>query len=181
MISGMFDKRIRVRNGGLPMKNHIPTDATAAPWWSSPERLTTVLQTFYSQGTHPGSRSCLMTRCERILWPLTPALPPWESPRKPADVETPAKSCVNMKELIIGTLTLLLLSSTLRAAPPGTEPSAGNAAEVVVPSAGSVVHEIHYEGKVSDEEARFVAEVTAESANKEEAAQVLFEGELALL
>src|SRR5205823_9371717 len=42
-------------------------------------------------------------------------------------------------------------------------------------------HQVNYDGKVADDEARFVASIDAESRSKQEVAQTLFEGELALL
>jgi hypothetical protein len=48
------------------------------------------------------------------------------------------------------------------------------------PSAELLFREVRYEGKLSEAEARFTADITAESAGKGEAAAVLFEGELAV-
>lgn len=44
-----------------------------------------------------------------------------------------------------------------------------------------VFRELRYDAKVSDDEARFTVEITAESAAKTEVATTLFDGELALL
>jgi type II secretory pathway pseudopilin PulG len=48
------------------------------------------------------------------------------------------------------------------------------------PSAELIFREVRYEGKLTDVEARFTADIAAESVGKGEAAAVLFEGELAL-
>src|SRR5262249_55731639 len=47
--------------------------------------------------------------------------------------------------------------------------------------ASLVIHEVRYLGKVTDDEARFGVDITAESLGKTETSQTLFEGELALL
>ena len=52
---------------------------------------------------------------------------------------------------------------------------------IVPPESVLTIRELRYEGKVTDEEARFVVDVTAESTGKGEISDILFEGELALL
>src|ERR1043165_6521947 len=76
-----------------------------------------------------------------------------------------------MKTLIQSFLLLFLPLNLIAAdkpAPPPADP----------PSI--VFRELRYDGKVSDDEARFAIEITAESSGKQEAAATLFDGELAL-
>src|SRR5262252_352500 len=47
--------------------------------------------------------------------------------------------------------------------------------------AALVFRELRYDGKVTDDEARFVVNVTAESLSKAEVSEILFQGELGLL
>jgi hypothetical protein len=55
------------------------------------------------------------------------------------------------------------------------------ASEAVDSSSGLLFHEVNYDVRVSDNEARLVAEVSAESSSKQEISEILFDGELALL
>jgi Tfp pilus assembly protein FimT len=57
----------------------------------------------------------------------------------------------------------------------------GSAPEPVASSSGLQFHEIAYDVKVSDDEARLVADVSVESSTRQEVSQVLFDGELAML
>jgi type II secretory pathway pseudopilin PulG len=76
--------------------------------------------------------------------------------------------------LLVASLVLCLSPKALlaNAAPPKNE---------LVPTSGLVFHEAHYDGKLTDEEARFTAEFTAESLDSVEARQLLLEGEVALV
>src|SRR5436190_11559228 len=85
-----------------------------------------------------------------------------------------------------GLLTLLtfLLPFALLAAPrphvPKPEPPPASAIPKD-PTAALLVREIRYDGRVSDEEARFIADISLESLADSESSATLFEGELALL
>ena len=80
------------------------------------------------------------------------------------------------------TLLLLLLSSASVLAPPSSkELAARNKSEGVPSNTQLIFHQMIYEAKVTDEEARFLVTIDAESVSKQEVAQNLFEGELALL
>jgi Tfp pilus assembly protein FimT len=57
----------------------------------------------------------------------------------------------------------------------------GLAAETVTLSSHLIFHEINYDVRVNDDEARLVADVSVESSSKQETCDVLFDGELALL
>jgi type II secretory pathway pseudopilin PulG len=78
-----------------------------------------------------------------------------------------------MKTLLKPSLFLLLTTLLVAADKPVTPPPNDTSA--------IVFRELRYDAKVSDDEARFVVELTAESAAKAEAGTVLFDGELALL
>jgi prepilin-type processing-associated H-X9-DG protein len=68
---------------------------------------------------------------------------------------------------------LLFLTATLFAAEKPAAPPP--------PTAGIVFRELKYDGKVSEDEARFTVEIAAEAIGKGEAQAVLFDGEIALL
>src|SRR5438034_806547 len=68
----------------------------------------------------------------------------------------------------------LVAASTISAAP------ARNKTEATTTVSELMFHRATYEGKVTDDEARFVAAIDVESLIKQEVAQSLFEGELAL-
>ncbi len=77
-----------------------------------------------------------------------------------------------MKKLIQSFLLLFLPLNFLAADKPSPPPAA---------PPPIVFRELRYDGKVSDDEARFTVEITAESAARQEIAATLFDGELALL
>src|SRR5258707_627133 len=74
----------------------------------------------------------------------------------------------------------------MEASPPGLK-ALGETRPALTPAlsprrGGDVVfHEVRYEGRVGQEEARFQVAVTAESMSKGEASAILFEGDLAVL
>jgi hypothetical protein len=68
---------------------------------------------------------------------------------------------------------LLFLTATLFAAEKPAPPPP--------PTAEIVFRELNYDGKVSEDEARFTVEIAAEAIGKGEAQAVLFDGEIALL
>ena len=78
-------------------------------------------------------------------------------------------------------LLLLWLPASLFAKDPKLAPAVKPPPPPPVPAAEVVLREIRYEGKLSDTEARFVAELDLESFNKTEASVPLFEGEVAVL
>ena len=82
-----------------------------------------------------------------------------------------------MKRVIKVFVAVLLPAVLLAKESKTTTPSAA----IASPSPGLVFREIHYDGTMSEDEARFAVEVTAESLAKGEVAQPLFEGDLALL
>src|SRR5439155_6890746 len=75
---------------------------------------------------------------------------------------------------------LFLFSATVLAAPASKEGAAKGRSENLSP-AELIVHRVTYDARVTDEEARFLVAIDAESLGKQEAALTLFEGELALL
>ncbi len=77
-----------------------------------------------------------------------------------------------MKTLLKSVLLLFLPVALLANEPPAPPPPAP--AEIVF-------RELRYDAKVTDDEARFVVEIAAESTAKAEVATTLFDGELALL
>src|SRR5438045_3362273 len=85
-----------------------------------------------------------------------------------------------MNSQTAGLLACLLLPASMWGA--SSKPAAPTETrETPPPPATLVFRELHYEGRLTDDEARFVVEVTAESLDKQEAWQTLFEGELAVL
>ena len=56
-----------------------------------------------------------------------------------------------------------------------------SAVERAIPPASLLFRELNYEGKVTDDEARFLVNLTVESNSKQELTQTLFEGDLAVL
>src|SRR5437879_9352809 len=85
-----------------------------------------------------------------------------------------------MNSLTARLLACLLLPASLWAAASKPVSSADGKETPPLPTA-LVFRELRYDGKLTEDEARFVVEVTAESLGKEEASQTLFEGELAVL
>ena len=77
-----------------------------------------------------------------------------------------------MKTLMLSFLALFLTTSLLADEKPAPPPA---------PPAEIVFRELRYDAKVSEDEARFTVDITAESTGKGEAVVTLFEGELALL
>ena len=77
-----------------------------------------------------------------------------------------------LTQLLLFLALSLLFSSLLAAEKPANTPTATDAI---------VFRELRYDAKVSDDEARFTVDLTAESTSKTEAGTVLFDGELALL
>ena len=82
-----------------------------------------------------------------------------------------------MKTRLSAIAALLLSIGVLSAEPSLSEP----AQEKLGPGSELLFHEINYDVRVSDDAARVVAEISAESSSKQEVSQTLFEGELALL
>ena len=78
-------------------------------------------------------------------------------------------------------IALLLLPACVWAKPPKSPPADAELAPPPPPPATIVFRETRYEGRVSDDEARFVAEFMMESLGKQGAEQALFEGDLAIL
>jgi type II secretory pathway pseudopilin PulG len=81
-------------------------------------------------------------------------------------------------------LAWMCCSWTAAWAAPKPEAPAGSragAAAAVEPAGSLLFHQVRYEARVSDEEARFTAEFEAEALGRRELNQPLFEGELALL
>ena len=78
-----------------------------------------------------------------------------------------------MKTLMKSPVLFLLTTLLVAADQPATPPPADTAA--------IVFRELRYDGKVTDDEARFAVALTAESTAKSEAGTILFDGELALL
>src|SRR6266571_2069375 len=76
--------------------------------------------------------------------------------------------------------SLFLFSASLLAAPASKEVVAKARSETFTPTE-LIIHQATYDVRVTDEEARFLVAIDAESLVKQEAALTLFEGELALL
>jgi hypothetical protein len=106
-----------------------------------------------------------MKQCQRILQPTVP----------------------NMKKILFSIMVSLQALGGLRAesinASPKTEAHAGTAEKALGTSDGRGLSfpRIDYNAKVSEGEARVVAEVVVESNAKDQTGQTLFEGELAML
>src|ERR1043165_6685879 len=148
----------------------------------SPARCVTYdLQKVYTNRTNRGPDQCLMLRCSRILRPIVPA----NSPRKSLEPygrridEQPVlinlllsmKNKVSAIVAVFASLSLFAGKSIVPVPVPETD----------TPNSAVLFHEINYEVRVSDDEARIVAEISAESSSKQEVSQVLFDGELALM
>ena len=54
-------------------------------------------------------------------------------------------------------------------------------APVTVPTADLLLREVHYDGKLTDTQARFIVDVDAESLGKSESSITLFEGDVAIM
>ena len=122
-----------------------------------------------------------MVKCSRILRPIVPVLPHWRD-GEPGGLRVDEPSQLfnflpNMKTKLSAVTALFLSLGCLNAEPAVSEPTP----EMVAPGSGLLFHEINYDVKVSDDEARMVAEGSVESSSKREISQVLFDGELALL
>src|SRR5882672_10154123 len=77
--------------------------------------------------------------------------------------------------------SLFLFSATLFAAAAAKEAAAQAKSEAFAPTTELIFHQITYDAKVTDDGARFVVAIDAESLSKQQVALTLFEGELALL
>jgi len=129
---------------------------------SAGRNLTQFLQKFDSGGTHVSAGGCLMKRCQRILQPTLP----------------------NMKKIFIAVVACLSMVpfSSLASPRKAPRPETGlNESPVPAPASGLLFAKVTYEAKVSDDEARVTAEISVESAIRQQAEQPLFEGDLALL
>ena len=95
-------------------------------------------------------------------------------------------SLVNRRRALGGSIALFgLVASTLYASPaaPSTAESSRPAANAspAFPTADLLLREIHYEGKLTDNQAQFTVEIDSESFDKNEAAVALFEGDVAVM
>src|SRR5207302_1549438 len=136
---------------------HPRFDSVSSPRQISRRRLTRLLQRLYLQRTPALPPGCSMQRCERKLTVLVPNL--------------------NMK--VKRMILCLLAPASLWATAVGNEGI--DKTTGASPETDLLVREVAYDGKLSDEEARFQVELTLESKSKHEISQTLFEGELALL
>src|SRR6266446_1282674 len=93
---------------------------------------------------------------------------------------------VNRRRALGGSIALFgLVASTLYASPaaPSAAESSRPAANAspAFPTADLLLREIHYEGKLTDNQAQFTVEIDSESFDKNEAAVALFEGDVAVM
>jgi competence protein ComGC len=145
----------------------------------SAETFTNDLQNLYAARTNPPPGTCLMERCSRILRPVAPALAPWRQ-RLGREFDEPSpsfNSLRNMKNKLSAIVAVFASLSALAGEPAVSE----SAPEPVAPKFGLQFHEINYDVKVSDDDARLVADVSVESSTRQEVSQILFDGELAML
>src|ERR1043165_756071 len=84
-----------------------------------------------------------------------------------------------MNSLIARLFACILLPAAVWAKQ--SKPAPAAKAKETPPPTALVFRELRYDGRLTDNEARFVLEVTAESFAKEEVCQTLLEGELAVL
>jgi len=145
----------------------------------SAETFTNDLQNIYAARTNPPPGTCLMERCSRILRPVAPALAPWRQRlgREFDELSPSFNSLRNMKNKLSAIVAVFASLSALAGEPAVSE----SAPEPVAPKFGLQFHEINYDVKVSDDDARLVADVSVESSTRQEVSQILFDGELAML
>src|ERR1051326_4363302 len=87
----------------------------------------------------------------------------------------------NLREVLMKTLTTLFAGFVLSFTTFADSSSPAAQTAIVGPAGALVLREIRYDGKLSDDEARFVVDLDAEATGKGEASLKLFEGEVALL
>src|SRR5690349_4051066 len=106
--------------------------------------VTTFLQRLYLRRTSFPGRPCSMRRCERQLTVVTPAL------------------AMKFKRTCLCLLLPASLMTQVSVAEPGDRKSADPS-----PHSDLIIRQIVYDGKLSDEEARFAVELSVESKSKQ--------------
>src|SRR5437588_2647322 len=93
----------------------------------------------------------------------------------------PVKSESNL-EVVMRSLIKLCLLMFLPAALSANEPSPPSTnAPVAAIEADLLLREIRYDGKLTDDEAKFLVDIDAESIGKKESSVTLFEGDVAVM
>src|SRR2546430_16758035 len=93
----------------------------------------------------------------------------------------PVKSENNL-EVVMRSLIKLCLLMSLPAALSANEPSPPSTnAPVAAVEADLLLREIRYDGKLTDNEAKFLVDIDAESLGKKESSVTLFEGDVAVM
>src|SRR5216683_6877650 len=92
----------------------------------------------------------------------------WSKPKNPK---------VAMRALKL--IAMLILAAGSLLAEEQKTPSVN--APVTVPTADLLLREVHYDGKLTDTQARFIVDIDAESLGKSESSITLFEGDVAIM